>query len=85
MKLVLEFNFNGRGKICCSAMQVHLTYYMGRDRFDTSPKRETISCSVKLLRDFFHTFNRIFTKSLYLSSSMLIPSFLVLISDPSCV
>ena len=64
---------------------MNLTQFVVRARFDTKPKREAVSRSVKLLRDMFHVVNRMFTKSLRSLSDELRARPLVLIRTPSCV
>ena len=63
VKPVLELNFSERHTACWSAMQVHLTYYVVRDRFDTIPKREAIPRISNLLCGLSRVVNSVFTKS----------------------
>ena len=49
--------------VCWGALQVYLTHYVVRARFDTSPKRKATSCSAKKLLEPFHVVSRILTKS----------------------
>ena len=82
---VLELNFSARGTVCWRAMQVHLTHCIVRVRFDTNPKRESISRSVILLCELLHAVNGMLTKYVCLLSGMLSVRFIVMIIIPICV
>ena len=70
-KTTFELNFSLMDTECCSAMQVHFTHCVKRDRFDVSPKREAISRRANLFRGMFQVVNMIVTKSCRFVSGIL--------------
>ena len=62
-KTSFELNFSVRDAAYWSKMQVCLTHFVVRSRFNDMSKRENNSRSVDLLRKLFRVVSRILTKS----------------------
>ena len=82
---MFELNLSAMETACCSAMHVHFTHYVVRDRLDTSPRREVTSRSVNLFRELFQVFDMIVTISARFVSVMLRVRSIVLMHVPSLV
>ena len=78
-------NFIARKVACCSAMHVYLAHDVVSAKFDTKPRRETISLKVKLLRLVCHVWRSMCSSAVRLSSGIPMVSLRVLMRMPSCL